>query len=103
MTNQEFIVLALSFPGVVEKPHFDRRSFKVEKKRMFTTLQESTCTANIKLTPDEQQVFCGYGPSIYPVPNKWGQQGWTTLELEKLEKNLVQEILSSAYNSVFEK
>lgn len=97
MTNQEFAALALSFQGVVEKPHFDRRAFKVEKKRIFTTLQESTHTANVKLSKSEQMVFCEFGDAIYPVPNKWGEQGWTTIELPKMEEGLVMEILHSAY------
>lgn len=103
MTNDAFAQLALTFPGVVENPHFDRRVFKVEKKRIFTTLQESTRTANVKLTLGEQQVFCEYGPSIYPVPNKWGEQGWTTIDLTQLDEHIVSEILNSAYHSVFVK
>ncbi|MBR07028.1 MAG: hypothetical protein CMP48_05010 [Rickettsiales bacterium] len=85
MTNQEFVALALSFQGVIENPHFDRRAFKVEKKRIFTTLHESTRTANVKLSLSEQQIFCENGDSIYPVPNKWGEQGWTTLDIQSLD------------------
>lgn len=103
MTNDEFAKLAMSFLGVMEQPHFDRRAFKVEKKRIFTTLQESTNIANVKLAPEEQLIFCEFGDSIYPVPNKWGQQGWTTLQLKDLDPQFVMEVLNSAYRSVFAK
>lgn len=103
MTNETFSVLALSFPGTVELPHFDRRAFKVEKKRIFATLHESTHSANAKLSPQEQTVFCEFGDQVYPVPNKWGEQGWTTIELPKMEEGLVLEILQSAYDHVFKK
>ncbi|MEQ8474182.1 MAG: MmcQ/YjbR family DNA-binding protein [Marinoscillum sp.] len=103
MTNQDFVNIALSFPGTVEHPHFDRRAFKVEKKRIFTTLHESTHSANVKLTKSEQIVFCEFGSAIYPVPNKWGEQGWTTIELPQMEEGLVMEILNSAYNDLFSK
>ncbi|MAE82884.1 MAG: hypothetical protein CMB80_09130 [Flammeovirgaceae bacterium] len=103
MTNNQFAELVLSFEGVIEHAHFDRRAFKVDKKRIFTTLQESSQTANVRLSIEEQKIFCDYGPSIFPIPNKWGDQGWTTLDLAHLEKHLVLEILTSGYQLVFQK
>lgn len=100
MTNEAFVAMALSFPGTIEMPHFDRRAFKVDKKRIFTTLHEPTHTANVKLTPSEQKIFCEHGDAIYPVPNKWGEQGWTTIALDQLEDTLVLEILNTAYQSI---
>ncbi|MGC1240064.1 MAG: MmcQ/YjbR family DNA-binding protein, partial [Chryseosolibacter sp.] len=82
MTTSIFKSLALSFPGTEANPHFERIAFKVTGKRIFATLHEESATANLKLSPVDQSVFSDFGKkAVYPVPNKWGLQGWTTFEL----------------------
>ncbi len=67
---------------------------------MFATYLAENNTATIFLTPAEQDIFCGMAPRhIYPVPNKWGEKGATTFELDTVEKELVREALLSAYNA----
>jgi predicted DNA-binding protein (MmcQ/YjbR family) len=93
--------MALSFPGTIENPHFDRAAFKVIKKRIFATLHETSKSANLKLTPTDQSVFCEFDKKqVYPVPNKWGLQGWTTFELKKIPKELMLDALNTAYQDV---
>ena len=102
MTIEKFTELALSFPGALEAPHFDRAAFKVDKKRIFATLHKASKTANLKLPEIEQSVFCEIDQtSIYPVPNKWGLQGWTTFEIDNLSEEIVLEALGIAYKDVF--
>jgi hypothetical protein len=68
---------------------------------MFSTLLVSNRTVNIFLNPEEQQVFCEMDPeNIYPVPNKWGEKGATTFELDKISGEVLREALLSAYNAV---
>ena len=94
--------MALSFPGAVEAPHFDRAAFRVENKRIFATLHEESGTANLKLPAADQPVFCTFGKGeVYPVPNKWGLQGWTTFELNKVPRELMLDALDVAYRDVF--
>lgn len=101
ITGEAFTEMALSFPGTEQKLHFDRIGFKVAGKRMFATYLEKDNTANIFLTPAEQEVFCQMEPGkVYPVPNKWGEKGATTFELTRLAKGVVLEALLSAYNEV---
>jgi hypothetical protein len=100
MTEKNFSELALSFPGTEACQHFDRVGFKITKKRMFTTYLARDNTANIFLTPQEQQIFCEMSAGIYPVPNKWGEKGATTFELSKVPVEIVREALLSAYNEV---
>ncbi len=101
ITGEQFIKLALSFPGTEKKPHFDRTGFAITGKRMFATYLAKNNTANIFLTPKEQAVFCEMDRSnIYAVPNKWGEKGATTFELNAVSKEYVQEALLSAYNEV---
>ena len=104
MTTKEFTDLALSFPGTEDAPHFDRTAFKVVKKRIFATLHEPSQTANVKLSPPEQKTFCKFDKKVmYPIANKWGLQGWTTIELKTAPPELVREALETAYQDVFKK
>lgn len=103
MHSEEFKDLASSFPGSISQPHFDRIAFKVDGKRIFATLHEKSKLANILLSPPEQQLFCHAYKNLFPVPNKWGNHGWTTFEIEKLERAVVLEALRSAYEYVLRK
>lgn len=101
LTGETFAELALSFNGAEQTPHFERTGFKVTGTRMFATYLAKNNTANIFLTSAEQAVFCQMDPSnIYPVPNKWGEKGATTFELNRVSKQFVMEALLSAYNEV---
>ena len=95
-----FRKLASSFPGVEELPHFDKTSFRLNKK-IFATMNEKENRATVKLPANDQYVFCLNDKSmIYPVPNKWGLQGWTNIDLTKVNKRLLTQILKSSYNEI---
>ncbi len=100
ITGELFAQMALSFPGTEQAPHFERVGFKVSGRRMFATYLQKDNTANIFLTPDEQAVFCKMEEDIYPVPNKWGEKGATTFELNSVPQHIIMEALLSAYNEV---
>lgn len=98
-----FRSLALSFPETTEEPHFEKISFRVRKK-IFATFDEVKNTASLKLSGPDQDIFSLVDLSIiYPVANKWGQQGWTTVEMKKVKKQLFMEALSAAYCEVVPK
>jgi predicted DNA-binding protein (MmcQ/YjbR family) len=89
--------LALSFPETTEEPHFEKTSFRV-KKKIFATYDEKNKTVCIKLSESDQDIFVTLGKSnIYPVGNKWGKQGWTIIELEKVNEDLFNDALTTAY------
>lgn len=92
MHAEEFKDLALSFPGSISQPHFDMTAFKVEGKRIFATFLEKSELANILLSIPDQQLFCETYKAIFPIPNKWGNNGWTTFEIKKLEHAVVFEV-----------
>jgi len=101
ITSDTFVGMALSFAGTSQRPHFDRTGFSVTGKRMFATYLPRNNTANVFLTTPEQRLFCEIDPeNIYPVPNKWGEKGATTFELNKVSKEIVMEALISAYKEV---
>jgi predicted DNA-binding protein (MmcQ/YjbR family) len=95
--------IALSFEGAEEQPHFEKPSFRV-KKKIFLTLDEKNNRACIKLSVIEQDIFCTIDTSmIYPVPNKWGAQGWTFIAMNLIQRSLFQDALTSAYTHVIGK
>lgn len=96
----QFRTWALAYPHVVELPHFEKTSFRV-KQRIFATVDITRNQACLKLTEIEQDVFSkGSKGALYPVPNRWGKQGWTFVELNSVTKKLCEAALRSAYETV---
>jgi YjbR len=82
-TGKDLRRMALALEGTQDAPHFDRTAFKVA--RTYVTLRADGRSANFKFTPDEQELKCMTAPEAFaPIPNKWGEQGWTTATLSKL-------------------
>lgn len=100
---EAFRKLSLSFPETTEEPHFEKTSFRI-KKKIFATLDIKNSIACIKLSATDQDIFCLIDKEIiYPVPNKWGQQGWTLINLDKIKKPLLIDVLTTAYHEVAKK
>ena len=92
--------MTLAFPDVVELPHFDRASFRINKK-IFATLLEKDSLAMVKLSPLDQSVFCAFDKTImYPVPGGWGIKGATYINLKKIKKAMLKDALTVAYSMV---
>jgi len=95
-----FRASALSFPETTEVPHFENSSFRI-KKKIFITLSEKNKRACLKFSEVDQSVFCSFDKTvIYPVPNKWGKQGWTFIELNKVKKEMLIDALTVAFCEV---
>jgi predicted DNA-binding protein (MmcQ/YjbR family) len=95
-----FRKLAMSFPNVTEEPHFEKTSFRINKK-IFATFDEKNNTAILKLNEIDQSVFCASSEMIfYPIPNKWGKQGWTIVELSKVRTEMFEDALILSYQNV---
>ena len=92
--------LALSFPETTEEPHFEKTSFRV-KRKIFATYDHKNQTASIKLSEIDQSVFSAAAKTIiYPVANKWGKQGWTIIEMNRVNKDVFIDALTTAYCEV---
>ena len=92
--------LALAFDEVVEEPHFEKSSFRINKK-IYTTLNEKDKRMTVRLSPLDQDVFCTFDKEvIHAVPNAWGKQGWTVIHLGKTDLPFVQDILQASYCNV---
>ena len=95
-----FKQLALSFPGAEEQPHFEKSSYRV-KKKIFATHAPDSHIICVKLSEIDQSVFCAFDKTIiYPVDSKWGKQGWTLVDLKKVKKAMLVDLLTTAYNGV---
>jgi predicted DNA-binding protein (MmcQ/YjbR family) len=92
--------LALSFPEATEEAHFDKTSFRV-KKKIFATYDDKKQRACIKLSQIDQDVFSIADKTIiFPVDNKWGNQGWTIIEMDRVNEKLFIDALTTAYCEV---
>jgi len=95
-----FRKMALSFPNALEKKHFERTAFSKNGK-IFATLKEQSNTATLNLTLTDQLEFCEINKiSVYPVPNRWGEKGWTSVELNDIPEELAMEMLMAAYSKI---
>jgi predicted DNA-binding protein (MmcQ/YjbR family) len=100
---EEVKKLAMSFPDATEGPHFTKTSFRI-KKKIFATLDEKRNQLEIKLTEIEQSVFCASSEKIFhEVPNKWGKQGWTIVELSKVRPEMFEDALKLSYENAASK
>ena len=100
MTPEQFRKRTLSFPDASEEPHFEKTSFRVRKK-IFATMSPEKAEVVLKLSLLEQTVFTdASNGAIYPVANKWGQQGWTVVLLKKVKTGMLQDALTCSYRCV---
>ena len=97
---EKFREIALSLPEATEEAHFEKTSFRV-KKKIFATYDEKNKRTCIKLSEVDQDIFSAADKSIiYPVENKWGKQGWTFIEMKKVNRKVFIAALTTAYCEV---
>lgn len=100
MDSATFIKHCLSFAAVTEKPHFEKTSFRVDKK-IFATHHIEKNSATLKLSEIDQSFFCVFYPDkIKPATGSWGKQGWTIFELTTLEDKMILDALNLSYCNV---
>lgn len=87
---------ALALPRALERPHVDWASFRVDapKGKIFCTLPPHHEFSNVFLTVDEQRMLCEAEPDIFfPVPNKWGEKGATSIRLKACDATTLRSAL----------
>ncbi len=88
--------LAFALEGTTEHSHFERAAFKV--RRIYATLAADGTSLNLNLTPDEQAFKVMLAPDIFtPIPNKWGDSGWTTADLARIDPSELEAVLRMAW------
>ena len=95
-----FSTYCLSFDDAIEQPHFEKTSFRVNKK-IFATLDLEKNRATLKLSEIDQSVFCNFNPEkIKPATGAWGKMGWTIFYLTDLIDDLIIDALTLSYCNV---
>lgn len=93
-------MVALSFPEATEAPHFEKPSFRI-KNKIFAGFDSKNQQACIKLSETDQDLYSSFDRTIiFPVPNKWGKQGWTFIQLDLIPEELFIAALKSSYCQV---
>ena len=92
--------ITLALPHTEEYDHFGRPAFKIKGKRTFATLWPAENRMMVKLSLIDQSVFNSFDASVfYPVPNKWGLQGATFVELSKVRLDMLTDAINTAYET----
>ena len=99
ITARRFRTLCLSYPDAVELPHFDRASFRANKK-IFATLAADEKSAMLKLDLDTHEALLEAHPESFFSFGGWSRNGATGVQLTKVPKALFKELLAQAYASV---
>jgi hypothetical protein len=95
--------MAMSLPGTEEKDHFGMPSFRVNN-RIFSTLWVKENRMMVKLSLIDQSVFSSFNKNIiYPVPNKYGGTGSTFFELTAIPPEMLQDALTTAWQTIIDK
>jgi hypothetical protein len=87
--------LALSLPGAEEHPHWGNPSFRVRGK-IFATMNEAERRATLKMSVEERETIAAAAPEVFEVL-AWGNQGWTRVDLRRVDRVLIEELLTSAW------
>jgi predicted DNA-binding protein (MmcQ/YjbR family) len=95
-----FRQMAMALEQVTEQPHFEKTSYRINKK-IFATLDEEKSIVTLKLNEIDQSVFCTFDNTIfYPANGAWGKQGWTMVTLSKVPKAMLADALKKSYLNV---
>lgn len=100
MTPQEYCEIALSMPEAEQSSHFDVTDFRVRNK-IFATLRRADARAVLKLTREDQDLLIVTSPACFaPVKGSWGRKGWTIINLEQTDADLVRHAVAIAWRTV---
>lgn len=90
--------LALSLPGVEENGRGERPSYGVASRR-FATCARKRRSLVLKLSPREQQVLTRVRPAEF-APASPRSQGWTRIDLRRVDTWLLEELVVAAWRRV---
>lgn len=97
MNAATFRRMALALPDTTDAPHMDRTAFRTPQ-RIFATMPADGHSANVKLPPATQlRVTREHQDAFAAVAGGWGRQGWTTVTLANVTKDLLLPVLREAH------
>jgi predicted DNA-binding protein (MmcQ/YjbR family) len=97
-TAAQFRAIALAFEGTEERAHVGHPDFRVGGKVFATLGYPDERYGMVKLSPEEQHVFCARHPKAFmPVKGAWGAKGATNVLLRAATKAALTEALEAAW------
>jgi hypothetical protein len=91
--------LALRLPEVAEASHLGAPDFRVRGK-IFVTAQVDGPRAVLKLPRPIQDVLVETQPWAFATVPGWGQFGWTFAETDKIDADMLRDLLDLAWRQV---
>ena len=101
MTADEFRTLALAQTGAVEASHMGHADFRADGK-IFAGLPKAG-VGTLKLQPEEQDMAMAISKAFSPAAGAWGRQGWTEVDLTKVDADLLASLMVKARVNVAKK
>jgi hypothetical protein len=99
MKEADLLALVLSLPEAAQSAHFGNTDFRVRNKIFATHPKPESLV--LKLTPEQQEMLVGAEPRVFaPLPNKWGEKGWTSASIKALDKATARSALTMAWGNV---
>jgi hypothetical protein len=100
VTAAQFRKLAMAFPEVEEKSHFEQPDFRVRNK-IFAGLSQDHKQGTLKLTPELQAMVLSAEPEVFVAASgAWGRAGWTRIVLAQAELPGLRELLAESFRLV---
>ncbi len=81
------LALGAKLKDVTTKDHFGSEAL-CTKKRIFATFWSKKNTVNLRLNPDQQSELIHTSKAFEAIPNAWGKKGWTTVNLQLVDRKL---------------
>src|SRR5258708_750148 len=98
MKPSDFRRIALGLPEAVEASHFGNPDFRVGGKIFATLSLAKQGYGVLLLTPEQQEGMVEDEPKIFsPIPNAWGKQGATRVNLANVSRDILKAALQTAW------
>ncbi len=90
--------IALSMPGAEERQHHGHPDFRVGG-RIFATLWPDESRAVVKLPIADQVALVQMDPGAFAL-NAWSRQGFTNVDLKRIDVKRLRSVVESAWRNV---
>ena len=96
LTVHELRAMALALPEVEEKGHMGHPDFRVRNK-IVVNLDEEARTTTIKVGLDDQAALVATDPQTFSLAGGWAKYGWTTIHLDHVDADELDELLRDVW------
>ena len=98
ISAHEWLIDVCESRGLVQGSHHGRIDLRLDGKIVVNL--EDECSITIKLPLDEQQGLLSEYPDAVSLPKGWGHHGWTTLRTDRVDRDVVEELIDTAIDTV---